>query len=271
MQEKQQQQPLAPLNYDAIKDFLLNSSETVKVCATLQAFRWRLTKTRRKRTLKQVIYTYMHHDLLDCNDKVNNKPQKIIDKLLLQGDRRVLEYTMTFINALGNECLGRSYLLQKGDLVETLVKILKDEQGDTHLRQNALGALQKFSLRRKPQTIMIQLDLIKWISAVLRNEADQLTDYSIEYATALLMNLSLRDAGKDKCEEPDIELLNVLNDLVEHENLQVRTYVNGTLYSIFTRKKLREEAKELGMPEVLQYLMEQSDEQFKRQIQYILE
>lgn len=213
----------------------------------------------------------MHYDLLDCTDKAANKQNKIIDKLLLQGDRRVLEYTMTFINALGNECLGRSYLLQKGDLVETLVTILKDEQGDTHLRQNALGALQKFSLRRKPQTIMIQLDLIKWISAVLRNEGDQLTDYSIEYATALLMNLSLRDAGKDKCEEPDIELLNVLNDLVEHENLQVRTYVNGTLYSIFTRKKLREEAKELGMPEVLQYLMEQSDEQFKRQIQYILE
>lgn len=51
---------------------------------------------------------------------------------------------------------------------------------------------------------MIQLDLIKWISQVLRNETDQLTDYSIEYATALLMNLSLRDAGKDKCEEPDI-------------------------------------------------------------------
>lgn len=87
-----------------------------------------------------------------------------------------------------------------------------------------------------------------------------MTDYSIEYATALLMNLSLRDAGKDKCEEPDIELLNVLNDLVEHENLQVRTYVNGTLYSIFTRKKLREEAMELGMPEVLQLLMEQSDD-----------
>lgn len=85
------------------------------------------------------------------------------------------------------------------------------------------------------------------------------------------MNLSLRDAGKDKCEEPDIELLNVLNDLVEHENLQVRTYVNGTLYSIFTRKNLREEANKLGMPEVLQYLMEQSDDQFKRQIQYILE
>lgn len=102
--------------------------------------------------------------------------------------------------------------------------------------------------------------MIKWISTVLKQEGDQLSDYSIEYATALLMNLSLRSSGKDKCEEPDIELLKVLNNLVEHDNLQVRTYVNGTLYSIFTRAKLREEAKELGMPELLQVLMNQSDD-----------
>ncbi len=139
------------------------------------------------------------------------------------------------------------------------------------MRQNALGTMQKFSLRRKPQSLMIEQDMIKWISNVLKAEADTLSDYSIEYATALLMNLSLRGAGKDKCEDQQIDLLKVLNELVEHENLQVRTYVNGTLYSIFTRKKLREEAKTLGMPEVLQYLMQHSDEQFKRQIQYILD
>jgi len=83
---------------------LLESDETIKVCATLQAFRWRLTKSRRKRTQKQVIYTYMHFDLLDCSERAQQQERKIIDKLLLQGDRRVLEYTMTFINALGNEC-----------------------------------------------------------------------------------------------------------------------------------------------------------------------
>lgn len=49
--------------------------------------------------------------------------------------------------------------------------------------------------------------MIKWIANVLRNEAESLSDYSIEYATALLMNLSLRAAGKDKCEDPNIELL----------------------------------------------------------------
>lgn len=54
--------------------------------------------------------SYMHFDVLDCTMQDNVQDQ-IIDKLLLQGERRVLEYTMTFINALGNECLGRSYLL----------------------------------------------------------------------------------------------------------------------------------------------------------------
>lgn len=51
----------------------------------------------------------MHYDVLDCAAGEG----EIIDKLLLKSERRVLEYTMTFINALGNECLGRSYLLQK--------------------------------------------------------------------------------------------------------------------------------------------------------------
>jgi len=177
---------------------------------------------------------------------------------------KVLDYTMTFINALASECLGRTYLLQKLDLVEVLVRILHNEQSDSSLRQNALGTLQKFSLRRRPQTIMIQLDMIKWIANILSIDDGSLSEYSFEYATALLMNLSLRAAGKDKCEEPGLNLLKILNDLVEHDNFQVRTYVNGTLYSVFTRKRMREEAKELGMHEVLRYLLDQSDEQFRR-------
>ena len=53
------QQDLAPLDYEKIKSFLVNSNEKIKsllvnsneeikVCATLQALRWRLTKTKRK-------------------------------------------------------------------------------------------------------------------------------------------------------------------------------------------------------------------------------
>ena len=59
----------------------------------------------------------------------------------------------------------------------------------------------------------------------------------IQYATALLMNLSLRQSGKDECEKlsSEINILKVLTDLMEHENQYVSTHVNGTLYSILTR------------------------------------
>ena len=51
----------------------------------------------------------------------------------------------------------------------------------------------------------------------------------------------------------------------------VRTHVNGTLYSILTRKALKQQAHALGMKEMLEYqMLGNSDEQLKRQIQYIL-
>jgi hypothetical protein len=40
--------------------------------------------------------------------------------------------------------------------------------------------------------------------------------------------------------------------------------VNGTLYSLLSRQILREKAKEMGMAEILTYLMENSDERFKK-------
>jgi hypothetical protein len=36
------------------------------------------------------------------------------------------------------------------------------------------------------------------------------------------MNLSLRSQGKLKCQDPNDDVLNVLNDLLEHENMQVK-------------------------------------------------
>jgi len=90
----------------------------------------------------------------------------------------------------------------------------------------------------------------------------------MEYATALLMNLSLRNRGKDECEKlaPHINVIKVLTDMMEHENLQVRTHVNGTLYSILTRQSLKQQANALGMLDMLMYLMKSSDEQMQRQV-----
>ena len=84
---------------------------------------------------------------------------------------------------------------------------------------------------------MIENGVIRWIVQILSASTDNLSDYSMEYATALLMNLSLRGKGKDECEQlaPEINIIKVLNDMMEHDNFQVRTHVNGTLYSILER------------------------------------
>merc|ERR1719421_1385380 len=85
------------------------------------------------------------------------------------------------------------------------------------------------------------------------------------------MNLSLRSAGKTKCTNPQLDILTVLSQLMEHESMQVRTYVNGTLYSILVKESLKARAEEIGLPDSLKLLIEHSDETFARQINYILE
>jgi hypothetical protein len=57
---------------------------------------------------------------------------------------------------------------------------------------------------------MIKCDMINIMINILKNEKDmlilnnyRLSEYSYEYSTALLMNLSLRSAGKTYCETSD--------------------------------------------------------------------
>ena len=71
------------------------------------------------------------------------------------------------------------------------------------------------------------------------------------------MNLSLRNKGKDSCQRlaPELNIIRELSEMMEHNNVQVRTHVNGTLYSILTRKSLKEQAEAIGMQEMLTYLM----------------
>lgn len=45
------------------------------------------------------------------------------------------------------------------------------------------------------QSVMIDGDLIQWLSQLLMDH-DNLSDYTLEYSVALLMNLCLRSAGK---------------------------------------------------------------------------
>jgi hypothetical protein len=205
---------LAALDYEGIKSAMVAGEPVVP--ALMQALRWRLTKPARRQR-KSALSQYIHNDLLDAS---------VLDALLggqpdvSAHERATQEQALRLINLFASESAGRSYLLSQPDLIERLCEILISEPVDTIARQNALGALQKLSLRRHPQNVMIDADVIAWLVQQL-SDADSLSQYSVEYGTALLMNLSLRTAGKSKCTAPELDVLNVLSSLTEHESVQV--------------------------------------------------
>nr|KAJ3422468.1 LisH domain-containing protein armc9 [Polyrhizophydium stewartii] len=105
----------------------------------------------------------------------------------------------------------------------------------------------------------------------LLKDLDTLSDYTIEYGSALLMNLCLRTRGKQECAQDPGLTLAILNELIEHDNIQVKTYVNGALYSLLSEPAIREQARAIGMEEQLKYLRQVSDEQLVKQIDFVIE
>merc|ERR1719240_1335067 len=124
---------------------------------------------------------------------------------------------------------------------------------------------------------MIELGLIEWVveEVLMRpNEATELpSEFSLEFGSALLMNLALRTAGKRKCVE--LDTLTVALNLMEHWNPQIRTHINGMLYSLLSVPNFRARARHAGLEGVLRYIHSHasslSDDISKKQIEYLLE
>jgi len=76
------------------------------------------------------------------------------------------------------------------------------------------------------------------------------------------MNLSLRTKGKDKCEENIEIILDLLFKMLDHKNEQVRTYINGILYSVLSRKSIKMVAKKMNLENVLDNLTENAEDRF---------
>uniref|UniRef100_A0A804HJ95 LisH domain-containing protein ARMC9 n=1 Tax=Homo sapiens TaxID=9606 RepID=A0A804HJ95_HUMAN len=230
--------PLLPsLDYEKLKKDLILGSDRLKAFL-LQALRWRLTTSHPGEQRETVLQAYISNDLLDCY----SHNQRSVLQLLHSTSDVVRQYMARLINAFASLAEGRLYLAQNTKVLQMLEGRLKEEDKDIITRENVLGALQKFSLRRPLQTAMIQDGLIFWLVDVLK-DPDCLSDYTLEYSVALLMNLCLRSTGKNMCAKVAGLVLKVLSDLLGHENHEIQPYVNGALYSILSVPSIREEAR----------------------------
>ncbi|XP_030646980.1 lisH domain-containing protein ARMC9, partial [Chanos chanos] len=257
--------PLLPsLDYEKLKKDLMNGSDRLKALL-LQALRWRLTRSLPGEQRDTVLQAFISNDLLD---RYSSK-QKTVLHLMKSKNEMVRQYTARLINAFASLSEGRMYLSQIPSLLSVLVDSLQSEDKDSVTRENVLGALQKLSLRRAQQSAMIQVGLIGWLVQELQ-DSDCLSDYTLEYAVALLMNLCLRTQGKRKCTEKAKHVLKVLTDLLGHENHEIRPYVNGALYSILCVPEVREEAREMSLEEILRCYSKEENLELNRQIEFII-
>ncbi|NXL73767.1 ARMC9 protein, partial [Leptocoma aspasia] len=257
--------PLLPsLDYEKLKKDLITGSDRLKALL-LQALRWRLTTSYPGEQRDTIMQAYISNDLLDCHSNC----QRSVLQLLYSKSEVVRQYMARLINAFASLIEGRAYLSQNPTLLQMLEDRLKAEDKDSLTWENVLGALQKFSLRRTLQSAMIKDGLIFWLVDVLI-DPDCLSDYNLEYCAALLMNLCLRSAGKKICASIPNPMLRVLSGLLDHENPKVQSYVNGVLYSILAIPSVREEAKEMGMEEILRCFIKERNEEMVRQIEYVI-
>ncbi|XP_077011527.1 lisH domain-containing protein ARMC9 isoform X1 [Tamandua tetradactyla] len=257
--------PLLPsLDYEKLKKDLIFGSDRLKAFL-LQALRWRLTTSHPGEQRETVLQAYISNDLLDCHS--NN--QRNVLQLLHAKSEVVRQYMARLVNAFASLAEGRLYLAQNMKVLRMLEERLKEEDKDIITRENVLGALQKFSLRRPLQTAMIRDGLIFWLMEILK-DPDGLSDYTLEYSVALLMNLCLRSAGKNMCAKVAGLVLKVLSDLLGHENHEIQPYVNGALYSILSVPSIREEARAMGMEDILRCFIKEGNAEMIRQIEFII-
>ncbi|XP_057181405.1 lisH domain-containing protein ARMC9 isoform X2 [Triplophysa rosa] len=257
--------PLLPsLDYEKLKKDLLNGSDRLKALL-LQALRWRLTRSLHGEQRDTVLQAFINSDLLEWY----STKQKTVLHLIKSKNEIVRQYMARLINAFASLCDGRMYLSQIPSLLRFLVDSLRTEEKESVTRENVLAALQKLSLRRVQQSAMIRDGLIGWLVKEL-HDSDCLSDYTLEYAISLLMNLCLRTQGKQKCAEEAEQVLKVLTELLGHENHEIRYYVNGALYSILSMPEIREEARKMSMEEILRCYMKDENPELNRQIEFII-
>ncbi|VDM32524.1 unnamed protein product [Hydatigera taeniaeformis] len=261
------------LDFDKINDALKGQNQT-QIWRLLQALRWRLTKTNVE--LREVYLTeFIGHDLLDLtiwsDDSRRQHHLGVLEHCLCGISPKITETTSRLVNALASLSRGRAYLAQNVAVVTVLSqKIFHLEGGhESPTRENLIGALQKLSLRRSMQTKMTDLGMVEWLVNLLE-DTDGLSDYTLEYAVALFMNLCLRSAGKARCVPMADRVLKVLTDLISHENTNILSYVNGALFSLLTRPEIQAAAEAMDLEGILACFMREDQQELNRQFEYII-
>jgi len=280
-QQHQEQLPTArtDLDYSKIKKELAikqdaTPAEQTKLLLLLQSLRWRVTKLIKHAEKRRIVVEYIKHDILQCK---RSNAQSNFYRLLNHSNMQIVETFLRLLNVISSFAIGRTYLLRidHDKLVNILSDVMTGTSKDDAIRMNALGCLQKMSLRKELQDSMIRKGLIGFMIEMLSAELSALSEYTVEYSTALLMNLTLRTKGKKQCQLNEKHIQKILETMLSLLRstfvAQIHTYVNGVLYSLLSERSIRHVATNMSLVSKLNECVDAySNSAFKQQIDYIV-
>ncbi|XP_011863084.1 PREDICTED: lisH domain-containing protein ARMC9-like isoform X2 [Vollenhovia emeryi] len=254
--------PVAPklLDYKKIKIHLLNGDVKTKLLL-LQALRWKITLVQSAEQ-DEVLHEYISRDLLGLHGQIaSDNGKSILPCLLTVGvayARHLLQqFTARLLNTLASFRCGRDYLSVRSTVVNVTFACLDNNYADgvdPFACDMMVAMLQKLSLRRQQRIYMIESGLLEWLINHLHDKCRIISLYRLEYATALLMNLSLHRLAQARASKISSLLVSTLLVLLSIDHTSSLPYINGALNNFLSNPIINEEARKIKRSNISEYL-----------------
>ncbi|XP_014488444.1 PREDICTED: lisH domain-containing protein ARMC9-like isoform X2 [Dinoponera quadriceps] len=252
--------PSKLLDFKKIKLHLLNGDVKTKLLL-LQALRWKITFAQ-SAVRDEVLHEYMSHDLLGLHGQIaSDNSKQLLPCLLTAGEayaRHLLQqFIARLLNTLASFRCGRDYLSVGSTVVNATFTCLDNNYADgvdPFACDMLMAMLQKLSLRRQQRIYMIESGLLEWLISHLHDNCRVMNLYRLDYATALLMNLSLHRLAHARAAKISSLLVSTLLILLSIDHTPSVQYINETLKNFLSNPVINEEAKKIKRLNMSDYI-----------------
>ncbi|XP_076681727.1 lisH domain-containing protein ARMC9 isoform X2 [Andrena cerasifolii] len=265
------------LDFKKIKLHFINGSIKMKLFL-LQALRRKVTFGQPGER-DEAVHEYISRDLLGLHGQIASYKGKSILPYLLTPENIVMPHplqqsTARLLNALASFRCGRDYLSFDSTVVDMVYKCLNctaDNDVDTFTCNMMIAMLQKLSLRKQQRIYMIENGLVEWLIRHLHDQSRIMDSYRLEYATALLMNLSLHQIAQRRASTMATLLISTLITLLLMDHASALPYVNGALNNFLTNPAINEEAKKMKFACIVEQYSKHKSGEMRKHMDHILQ
>ncbi|XP_026675323.1 lisH domain-containing protein ARMC9-like isoform X2 [Ceratina calcarata] len=264
------------LDFKKIKLHLINGNIKTKLFL-LQALRRKITFSQPEER-DETVHEYISKDLLGLHSQIASYKGKSILPHLLTPQNFIIPHPlqqsiMRLLNALASFRCGRDYLSFDSTVVDMVFKCLNsvsDNNIDTLTCNMMIAMLQKLSLRKQQRIYMIENGLVEWLIHHLHDQCRVMDSYRLEYATALLMNLSLHKSAKKRASAMASLLIPTLIELLLMDHASALPYINGALTNFLMNHTINDEAKKMKLSSVVEQYSKYKSGEIRKHLEHIL-